>query len=566
MLRAKLIGKKQVAKTVETNNSTNQSSAGQQALATTGISPVQENQLQQRIKQLEIQLQEQAQLLQSFVQSQKQPTNMSNVLVTAQVNNGAAATSALDKSSLLPTSRRGLLKKLGIAMAGAASVTTVVSSFEATKAHAASGDNLLVGNSNLAGNTTYISQKGNVSDLDDKALLWADWNSNGKSPKPTVNSAIAGTADGAAVGGYFKGGQAPLLLAPGTGQGAPSSGTHLQGELYVDNQGELYLCQNGSNPGPIKWAKITGSSGSTINPRQIATKRWFEANQSYSSVDIPGPAKKFIFDGTNMWILVGSIPIIMTKMDAANLTSIASQNTQGPGISDLVFTGTNIIYQSGRNGLGRIKLSDASVISTYAIVAAANPNPSVSSIAYDGKYVWASAVQKIIRTDLVSETIYNHASLTSPYSSLYADGFLWVTNEGAGNNLFKFNVANGSLVATYNTGGDTPRNLTFDGTHLWAIHDSGTNIITKTRTSDGVVVGIVNSVADPMDMVFDGYYIWVCSPNGITKLQASTGSVLGTYVAVDPTTNNTKSNFTCIGFDGHRVWAGNGSNYSAWIF
>jgi hypothetical protein len=569
MLRAKLIGKKQIAKATKTNNSTNHSSISQQSLAATRTSNASETQLQRKIKQLETQLQEQAQLLQHLIHLQKQPTTIGDALVAEQANNAVVGTSTLgkDKGSQIATSRRGLLKKLGIAMAGAASATTIVSSFEPTRAHAATGDTLLVGNSNLGSNTTYISQKGNVSELDDKALLWVDWNNSGKSPKPTINTAIAGTAEGAAVGGYFKGGQAPLLLAPGATQGAPGSGTHSQGELYIDNQGELYLCQAGNTPGPVKWTKLSGSTGSTITPRQIATKRWFEANQSYSSISVPALPRQFVFDGNNMWIVLSqSLGRYVAKIDAANLTSIGSYMLSGPSIRDLIFTGTNLIYQSSRGDVGTVQLSDGTITNSYTITIAAAPNPPVGPITYDGKYIWTSTPQKIIKTDLMTETVYTHSSLTTGGSSLFADGFLWVANGGGGNNLFKFNVGDGSLVATYSTGAANPRRLTFDGVHLWAINDN--NIITKTRTSDGALVGTFTSVGNPVGMVFDGYYIWTCGSNGVTKLRANDGTTIGVYTATNPANGSTNTNFDCIGFDGHRIWAGNSSatTYLAWLF
>jgi hypothetical protein len=44
------------------------------------------------------------------------------------------------------------------------------------------------------------------------------------------------------IGARFSGGEAPIQLAPALTPGAPKTGTHHRGELYVDSRGELYLC------------------------------------------------------------------------------------------------------------------------------------------------------------------------------------------------------------------------------------------------------------------------------------------------------------------------------------
>jgi len=46
----------------------------------------------------------------------------------------------------------------------------------------------------------------------------------------------------AGVGGEFSGSTAAIRLQPATTAGAPGSGQHKRGELYVDSQGSLFLC------------------------------------------------------------------------------------------------------------------------------------------------------------------------------------------------------------------------------------------------------------------------------------------------------------------------------------
>jgi hypothetical protein len=55
-------------------------------------------------------------------------------------------------------------------------------------------------------------------------------------------------------GATLQGGQAPLRLLPAETEGAPASGDHQVGELFVDSKGDLFFCQVTGVPGT--WAKI----------------------------------------------------------------------------------------------------------------------------------------------------------------------------------------------------------------------------------------------------------------------------------------------------------------------
>jgi hypothetical protein len=69
------------------------------------------------------------------------------------------------------------------------------------------------------------------------------------------------------LGGVFVGGQAPIQLVPAGSPGAPSSGTHAAGEIYVDSTAALWVCVAGGTPG--HWVKLAapqyGYAGGAIN-------------------------------------------------------------------------------------------------------------------------------------------------------------------------------------------------------------------------------------------------------------------------------------------------------------
>jgi hypothetical protein len=71
----------------------------------------------------------------------------------------------------------------------------------------------------------------------------------------TSGNGVAGTSSNA-YGGSFQGGLAPVFLQPGSGSGAPSSGLHQKGELFVDVLGTLWVCTGAGTPG--SWVRQVG--------------------------------------------------------------------------------------------------------------------------------------------------------------------------------------------------------------------------------------------------------------------------------------------------------------------
>jgi len=171
-----------------------------------------------------------------------------------------------DSPSIPPaTSRRKLLKKLGVTAAGVVAGIGAIAVETPSLARAADGDYTLLGNSNIASNTTYLSQVGGASPTD-KAILWLDWNQTATSSASPVNAALVATAAATGtelggVGGYFRGNLAPIMLQPALTVGAPTTGNHYKGELFVDSNGDLFICQVGTGSGAGTWVKVNGGGG-----------------------------------------------------------------------------------------------------------------------------------------------------------------------------------------------------------------------------------------------------------------------------------------------------------------
>jgi hypothetical protein len=83
----------------------------------------------------------------------------------------------------------------------------------------------------------------------------AEGTNNGVVGVGTGRAGVVGGSDNG-YGGWFTGGRAPLMLGPSSTAGAPNSGTHQMGELYVDVNGVLYFCTGTGTPGTWKTVQL----------------------------------------------------------------------------------------------------------------------------------------------------------------------------------------------------------------------------------------------------------------------------------------------------------------------
>lgn len=182
-------------------------------------------------------------------------------------------TKARERRDGASTDRRAMLRR--IAFAGASAATGVVAG-SARPAHAATGDNLLLGYVQGANNMTLIGNGASPAVLGpslaaDPTMFWVD---NRRSPRADANGLRAdgkgefgvgvwGNVDGGdgllgtgAVGLRTGGTRASLAL---TFNGRPPSQRtdyHAIGEVYYDDRGDLWLCTSGGYPG--SWRKMAG--------------------------------------------------------------------------------------------------------------------------------------------------------------------------------------------------------------------------------------------------------------------------------------------------------------------
>jgi hypothetical protein len=141
---------------------------------------------------------------------------------------------------------------------------------------------------------------------------------------------------------------------------------------------------------------------------------------------------------------------------------------------------------------------------------------------------------------------------TNPAAIAFDGSNLWITNYTT-NVVTKLRANDGVIVGTYSTGAWS-LGITFDGANIWVVN-SNSNTLTKLQASDGTLIGTYPVGSSPSEAIFDGANIWVTNTwsNSVTELRATDGAVIGSY----PTGTYPKG----ITFDGTNIWVSNyGSN------
>ena len=153
---------------------------------------------------------------------------------------------------------------------------------------------------------------------------------------PKATAGVYGLADGeVGIGGVFEGTRAPLRLIPSAIAGAPSTGAHEVGELFVDSTGRLYFCRASGTPGTwIALGVVGGDSRSASAYVALANpERFVDTRIGLGGVRGPVPGAT-----THTFVMTGrtgqsgdaslQIPDAATSI-VGNLTVIGGPGAQG---------------------------------------------------------------------------------------------------------------------------------------------------------------------------------------------------------------------------------------------
>lgn len=259
------------------------------------------------------------------------------------------------------TSRRSLLGRAAalLAATGAAGVATAS---RAPRAEALDGVAIIAGQQNTTSGTQIWDQPAGAGHA-----LWIVDQNNGALSYPTSTGALQGIAstDKDGVYGYAPGnagygvhartdhgwavmarsgtgidiqcgGTGRLLLTLQPSAGAPTTGTHLKGEIVIDSLGNPYVCQ--SEGGVGVWSAV-GNFKASFSPRRVYANTSAVAGTTYGPISVVG---------------TGGVPAgaaaayCAVQSYQAGVMTLFANGSADPGIANWSGTGTsgilNLLY------------------------------------------------------------------------------------------------------------------------------------------------------------------------------------------------------------------------------
>jgi len=313
-------------------------------------------------------------------------------------------------------------------------------------------------------------------------------------------------------------------------------------------------------------AQNTRSANPLYNPNQVATLRWYNANQTPTLFTVGGGTDGIAFDGANMW--VGSYESGMLTKLSLNGKVLATIPLGGTPLG-LAYDGANIwVANTGLNTLHKINIADPSKSPppfTYDDLGAPY------QLAFDGTDIWVACFQSntVLQIRASDGTKVNSFKMKIHPTGLAFDGeCIWAVDSGEPNGITgEVRVLAGSSAKCrfagrhWDTGWANPYGIVYDGTNIWVGNEDGNNVV----VFDGVTgKGIIKTIpvgTYPRYLAFDGAFIWVANQDSVSvsKLMASNNPFgdLGTKVGEFPVTKDNPGIHhgpQNLAFDGANIW------------
>lgn len=190
----------------------------------------------------------------------------------------------------------------------------------------------------------------------------------------------------------------------------------------------------------------------------------------------------------------------------------------------------------------------------------------IKHLCFDGDHLWATAYDAlgighhIMQIDPNTGAVLNTYSTATwgPCEKIIFDGvYIWVAAQGS-YNVLRFDRVGLGFTAIALT--KACSGIAYDGAYIWALEESllATGAAVKI---DPVSATIINSIAveRPRDICFDGTHVWsigLLSTHGVTKIDP----VAETAVVI-ALPGRTSSNGNVVVFDGTNVWVHDGQDW-----
>jgi outer membrane lipoprotein-sorting protein len=285
------------------------------------------------------------------------------------------------------------------------------------------------------------------------------------------------------------------------------------GLLVYQTDGDAGFYVNESNTSIPKWRPVQNNSSTNA----AATNQWATQPLSYLEMSTGAPLQELAFDGEYVW-----------GYRAVN----------------------------GANNIFRVRASDGEDSSSISI------SGTPRKIFYDGTYIVILNETTLFRLNPKTGTIADHLTnkdLLNSKDVVFDGQRYWVVGEDSrvavlyNNNLVldvreSFNLCPTGFVA---------QDMLFDGKHLWALsRGAGNNrCIRKIDVATFTVVytslpGNNYAFPAPLQMAFDGVYIWVCNNTfSLEYYSASDGAFIDKFGVSYP-----DDGITNLRYDGDNLW------------
>jgi hypothetical protein len=341
----------------------------------------------------------------------------------------------------------------------------------------------------------------------------------------------------------------------------PASGQYTQnaGVVALSNGGviRVYATQFAKMVVDVNgYYGVAGTVTTSMNPNQVALKRWWEGNRSkYTITTASSRPSALEFDGTNIWV-TNSMVSSVSKFRANDGAAAGGPYLVGGGPEGLAFDGIHIwTANEGSGSVSKIRAQDGVAAEGSPFAVGSLP----VALAFDGTNVWVAnlgsgTVTKLRASDGAEQPGSPFAVGLGPKALAFDGTNIWVANASS-NSVSKLRASDGAeQPGSPFAVGTAPVALAFDGTNIWVANYAG-NTVSKLRASDGAAQPGSPFVAGPgpAALAFDGTYIWVANRDGssVSKLRASDG------VQQPGSPFMVGSNPGALVFDGTNVWVAN---------
>ena len=228
------------------------------------------------------------------------------------------------------------------------------------------------------------------------------------------------------------------------------------------------------------------------------------------------------FDGTHIWVALGSSRTQIAKLDLAGSVLFTGQVQSSASSSSLLYDGDGV-WITGRapyNTATKVRLSNGTGVNKVPV----GSNPV--GMAFDGTHLWVAAgdgtVTKIKTADGSVLGTYRPMNV-QPITAIVFDGTdrlggtsIWITLRDA---VFRLSPVDGSVQAGVFLGLFLQTELEiagllFDGESLWVSDRTGGRVINLAFHPSGQAIDFAETYvvgSAPSALIFDGLQVWVAN-------------------------------------------------------